>query len=78
MRHFCRSLAHAFVPIVGIDLVADHSEPEFLNPHDGRGLIIRVGLFVNIVGRPEVQWLHAKLAGEKTLSELDLKIQLPS
>ena len=76
LRHFFRSLARALVPVIGIDLVADHREPELLNPHDGRSLIIRVGLFINVVRRPEIQRLHPKLARKQPLDQLHFEIQL--
>ena len=44
--------------------------------HDGRGLVVGVGLFVDVVGRAEVERLHAELALEEALGEVDLEVEL--
>ena len=44
--------------------------------HDRRGLVVGVGLFVVVVGRAEVERLHAQLALEEALGEIDLEIEL--
>ena len=76
LRDLSRSFTVALIPVVGVDFVSDDSKAELLNPHNGRGLIIGVRFFVNIVGRTEVEWLDAEFAGEKAFGELDLEIEL--
>ena len=44
--------------------------------HDGRGLVVGVRLLVDVVGRAEIERLHAQLALEQALGEIDLQIQL--
>ena len=71
-----RRLARMLVPVVGVDLAADDGEAVLLDAHDGRGLVVGVGLLVDVVGRAEVERLHAQLAGEEPLGELDLEVEL--
>ena len=73
---FSRSLADVLVPVIGVDLVADDGEAILLDADDRSGLIVGVGLFVDVVGRAEVERLHSKLAGEEAFGELDLKVEL--
>ena len=70
-----RGLAIALIPVVGVDLVADHGEAKLLYAHDGRGLVIGLGLFVDIVGRTEIKRLHAEFAGEESFCQLHLKVE---
>ena len=63
------------VPIVGVELAADDGVTVFLDLDDRRGLIVGVGLFVDVVGRAKVERLHAELAGEEALGELYLKVE---
>ena len=42
----------------------------------GRSLIVGVGLFVDIVGRAEVERLHAEFAGEEAFGEFYLEVEL--
>ena len=72
----CGRLARVFVPIVGVDLAADDGEPVLLDAPHRRGLVVGVGLLVDIVGRAEVERLHAQLALEQALGEVDLQIEL--
>ena len=46
-----------------------------LNAHDRRGLVVGVGLFVDVVRRPEVERLHAQLAGEEAFGELHFEVK---
>ena len=69
-------LARMLVPVVGVDLVADDGVAVLLDAHDRRGLVVGVGLLVDVVGRAEVERLHAELAGEEALGELDLEVEL--
>ena len=71
LRAFCGVL----VPVVGVDLVADDGVAALLDAHDGRGLVVGVGLFVDVVGRAEIERLHAEFAGEEALGELDLEVE---
>ena len=64
------------IPVVGVDLVADDGEAELLDADDGLGLIVGVGLFVDVVGRAEVERLDAEFAGEEAFGELDLEVEL--
>ena len=64
------------IPVVGVDLVADDGEAKLLDALDGRGLVVGVGLFVDVVGRTEVERLHAELAGEETFGEIDFEVEL--
>ena len=72
----CGRLARMLVPVVGVDLAADDGVAVLLNAHDGRGLVVGVGLLVDVVGRTEVERLNAELAGEEALGELDFQIEL--
>jgi hypothetical protein len=69
-------LAGMLVPVVGVNFAANDDVPVVLNRHDGRGLVIGFGLLVDVIGRTEVERLGAELAGEESLSELDLQVQL--
>ena len=71
-----RRLARMLVPVVGVDLVADDGVAILLNAHDRRGLVVGVGLLVDVVGRAEVERLHAQLAGKEALGELDFEVEL--
>ncbi len=64
------------VPVIGVDLAADDGVSVLLDALDGGGLVVGVGLLVDVVRRAEVERLNAELAGEKPLGELDLQIQL--
>ena len=64
------------VPVAGVDLVADDGVAVLLNLDYGRGLVIGLGLLVDIVRRTEVEWLHAQLAGKQASGQLHLQVQL--
>ncbi len=64
-----------FVPVVGIDLAADDDVALVLNGHDRRGLLVGLRFFVNVVGRTEIERLHAELAGEEAFGELHFKVE---
>ena len=66
-------LARMFVPIVGVDLAADDGEPVMLDAHHRRGFVVGVRFLVDIVGRAEIERLHAQLAFEQALGEIDLR-----
>ena len=68
-------LALALIPVVGVDLVSDDGEAELLDAHDGRSLVVGLGLFVNVVRWTEVERLHAEFAGEETFRELYLEVE---
>ncbi len=70
-----RGPAIALIPVVGVDLVANHGEAKLLYPHDGCSLVIGLGLFVDIVGRTEIKRLHTELAGEESFCQLHLKVE---
>ena len=63
------------IPVVGVDLVADDGVSFLLNAHDRRGLIVGVGLLVDVVGRAEVERLHTQLAGKEAFGELDFEVE---
>jgi hypothetical protein len=53
------------IPVVGVDLAADDDVALILNAHDGRGLVVGVGLLVDVVRGAEVERLDAELAGKR-------------
>ena len=63
------------VPVVGVELAADNGVAVLLNLDDGCSLVVRVGLLVDVVGRPEVKRLHAQFAGEEALGKLYFKVE---
>ena len=69
-------LAGMLVPVVGVDLAADHDVALILDGHDGRGLVVGLRLFVDVVRRTEVKRLDIEFAGEEALGELDLQVEL--
>src|ERR1035438_134092 len=73
---FCWRLPGMFVPVVGVQLVADDRVAVLLNLDNGCGLIVGVGLFVDVIGRAEVERLDSGLAGKQDVGELNLEIQL--
>ena len=73
---FLGRLAGMLVPVVGVDFAADDGEAVALDAHHGRGLVVGLGLLVVVVGRTEVERLHAELALEEALGEIDLEIEL--
>ena len=73
---FVRGFEWVLIPVVGIDFAADDGVAHLLDAPGGRGLVVGVGLFVDVVGRAEVERLHAKLALKQALSEGDLEFNL--
>ena len=64
------------VPIVGVDFATDDRQAVLLDVPDGRGLVVCFGLFVVVVGRAEVERLHAELAFKEALGQVHLEIEL--
>ncbi len=62
-----QSSVSILLPMTSVALVLDG--------HDGCGLVVGLGLFVDVVGRTEIERLHVELAGEEALGELDLEIE---
>ena len=69
-------LAGMLVPVVGVQLAADDGVAGLLDALDRSGLVVGVRLFVDVVGRTEVERLDAELAGEEALGELEFEVQL--
>jgi hypothetical protein len=70
------SLAGVFVPVVGVDLVADDDVAEALNSFYRSGLIVGIGFLIDGVRGAEVKGLDAKLGGEEPLRQVQLQIDL--
>ena len=64
------------IPVAGVDLVADDGVAIALDAVGGFGLIIRVRLFIDVVGRAEVERLDAEFTGEEALCEVELEVEL--
>src|ERR1035441_9438015 len=75
LSDFVRGLDGMLVPVVCVDLVADDGVAVFLNLDDGSGLVVGVGLLVDVVGRTEVEGMNAELAGEQALGEPYLEVE---
>ena len=74
---FGGSFAGILVPVVGVHLAADDGVSGLLDALDGGGLVVGVGLLVDVVGRAEVKWLNAELADEKPLGDFEFEVELP-
>src|ERR1035437_1793202 len=68
--------AGILVPGVGAYFGADDGVSVLLDAHDRGGLVVGVGLLVDVVGWAEVEGLNAELAGEEALGELEFEIEL--
>ena len=67
---FVRRFAGMLIPVAGVDLVADDGVAIALDAVGGFGLIVCVRLFINVVGRAEVERLDAEFTGEEALRQL--------
>jgi len=71
-----RGFAGVFVPVVGVELVAEDGVAAALDVVDGSGLVVGVGLLVDGVGRTEEEGVDAELGAEETFGEVELEIDL--
>src|SRR5271166_1728459 len=76
VRDLLRRLARVLIPIVGIDLVADDGVAHLLNAISGGGLVVRVRLLIDRVGRTKIKRLDAELGGKEPLGEIQLQLDL--
>ena len=72
----CGVLRRMLIPVVGVDLVADDGVAVALDADDGCGLIVGVGLFIDVVRRAEVERLDAEFTGEEALGQIDFEVEL--